>query len=250
MSDVSRGEGWWLASDLKWYPPELAEGVAPPSVPSLPESVPGGEPGPSDPRAGVPAAGPPPSDQPSDQPSDPPSDPPPSGAPHEAGGRNGQNSRRSRRLLVAGLVLALVLAGGGAALAFRSSGRPPASGTADLPFSGETAHGPVDTKPAASPNGTARPPHITTATHRTAVADSHPCCSVPAVVGEQFVNAESDVYTAHLAPVETYGTAADCVGVRVPPRTFVIGREAPVQGSLVAEGSAVDLIFCDGSNPA
>lgn len=29
MSDVSQGEGWWLASDGKWYPPESVPG--PPS---------------------------------------------------------------------------------------------------------------------------------------------------------------------------------------------------------------------------
>lgn len=30
MSDVSQGEGWWLASDGKWYPPELAAPPPPP----------------------------------------------------------------------------------------------------------------------------------------------------------------------------------------------------------------------------
>lgn len=39
MSDVSQGPGWWQASDLKWYPPELhADYVAPPTpvTPTLP----------------------------------------------------------------------------------------------------------------------------------------------------------------------------------------------------------------------
>ena len=39
MSDVSQGSGWWQASDLKWYPPELhADYVAPlpPVTPTLP----------------------------------------------------------------------------------------------------------------------------------------------------------------------------------------------------------------------
>ena len=36
MSDTSQGPGWWLASDNKWYPPQipsppLAEGVTPPT---------------------------------------------------------------------------------------------------------------------------------------------------------------------------------------------------------------------------
>jgi CRP/FNR family transcriptional regulator, cyclic AMP receptor protein len=29
MSDVSQGPGWWLASDGKWYPPELHPNYAP-----------------------------------------------------------------------------------------------------------------------------------------------------------------------------------------------------------------------------
>ncbi|HUY66195.1 MAG TPA: hypothetical protein VMV06_05215 [Acidimicrobiales bacterium] len=243
MSDVSRGEGWWLASDLKWYPPESAGDVAPPAVPSTPESVP--ERGPAPPGSGT---GAPPSDPPPSGP--PPSGPPPSGPPQGTGGGNGQNSLRSRRLLVGGLALTLALAGGGAALALRSSGRPLPHGTADLPFSGETARGPVDTNSASSSNGTARSPHITTATHRNAAAASHPCCRVPEVVGEQFVNAESDVYSAQLTPTETYGTAADCAGIPVPPRSFVIGREAPVQGSVLAAGTVVVLYFCDGANRA
>jgi hypothetical protein len=30
LSDQSQGEGWWLASDGKWYPPESAPAVSPP----------------------------------------------------------------------------------------------------------------------------------------------------------------------------------------------------------------------------
>src|SRR4051812_46007729 len=34
MSDVSQGEGWWQASDGKWYPPEQAPpGYAAPTAP-------------------------------------------------------------------------------------------------------------------------------------------------------------------------------------------------------------------------
>ena len=34
MSDTSQGDGWWLASDGKWYPPEATPGpAAPPSLP-------------------------------------------------------------------------------------------------------------------------------------------------------------------------------------------------------------------------
>lgn len=30
MSDTSQGEGWWQASDGKWYPPDLTKLPAPP----------------------------------------------------------------------------------------------------------------------------------------------------------------------------------------------------------------------------
>jgi hypothetical protein len=33
VSDVSRGPGWWLASDGKWYPPELHPAYRPPPPP-------------------------------------------------------------------------------------------------------------------------------------------------------------------------------------------------------------------------
>lgn len=36
MSDTSQGEGWWLASDGKWYPPELHRDYVPPAPPPLP----------------------------------------------------------------------------------------------------------------------------------------------------------------------------------------------------------------------
>ena len=28
MADVSQGPGWWIASDGKWYPPDLHPSVA------------------------------------------------------------------------------------------------------------------------------------------------------------------------------------------------------------------------------
>jgi Domain of unknown function (DUF4190) len=39
MSDTSQGPGWWLASDGKWYPPELWTGP-PVSGPAFPQSAP------------------------------------------------------------------------------------------------------------------------------------------------------------------------------------------------------------------
>ena len=44
MSDTSQGPGWWLASDGKWYPPELWTGPPLPG-PRLPQSAPTTYPG-------------------------------------------------------------------------------------------------------------------------------------------------------------------------------------------------------------
>jgi hypothetical protein len=40
MSDYSQGEGWWQASDSKWYPPEQASGQVPPDAPTQPFDAP------------------------------------------------------------------------------------------------------------------------------------------------------------------------------------------------------------------
>jgi hypothetical protein len=49
VSDESQGPGWWLASDGKWYPPELAPGAQPPPGGPPPYTPPGGQytPGPA-----------------------------------------------------------------------------------------------------------------------------------------------------------------------------------------------------------
>jgi Domain of unknown function (DUF4190) len=52
MSDTSQGPGWWLASDGKWYPPELWTGP-PVSGPAFPQSAPSAFPG----QAGAAPAG-------------------------------------------------------------------------------------------------------------------------------------------------------------------------------------------------
>lgn len=44
MSDTSQGPGWWLASDGKWYPPELWTGP-PTSGPAFPQAAPNAYPG-------------------------------------------------------------------------------------------------------------------------------------------------------------------------------------------------------------
>jgi hypothetical protein len=43
MSDTAQGPGWWLASDGRWYPPELWTGppnTGPPTVPAYPAQAP------------------------------------------------------------------------------------------------------------------------------------------------------------------------------------------------------------------
>lgn len=44
MSDTSQGEGWWLASDGKWYPPTSSPAPFAPAAPSPPPYVPAGLP--------------------------------------------------------------------------------------------------------------------------------------------------------------------------------------------------------------
>lgn len=76
MSDTPQGEGWWLASDGKWYPPETAPGYQqpppapgaplgpgapiPPRAPGAPGTATGGFPGAGYPTGGSPAGGYPP----------------------------------------------------------------------------------------------------------------------------------------------------------------------------------------------
>jgi len=55
MSDVSQGEGWWIASNGKWYPPERTPGHAPPPPP--PDDLPAPPSSPS--NAAVPGGVPP-----------------------------------------------------------------------------------------------------------------------------------------------------------------------------------------------
>lgn len=44
MADVSQGDGWWIASDGKWYPPHLHPSVAQLPPPPRPYVAPGAEP--------------------------------------------------------------------------------------------------------------------------------------------------------------------------------------------------------------
>ena len=40
MSDISQGEGWWQASDLKWYPPDQHPDVVAPAAEPVAEPEP------------------------------------------------------------------------------------------------------------------------------------------------------------------------------------------------------------------
>jgi len=67
MSDAPQGEGWWQASDRRWYPPESMPATPPPATPP-PSTPPPGAPPPSygsavpgqPPNYGAPAGGQPP----------------------------------------------------------------------------------------------------------------------------------------------------------------------------------------------
>ncbi len=234
MSDVSRGEGWWLASDLKWYPPELADDSGSGKGSSIPAPIPELDTG----LAGVEGES-----------------PPPAPTPKAPGRGTGQNSRRSRPRLLIGLTLAVILAGGGTALGLQASGqsRPgsitsQATGNARLPYSAAT-HGATSERRTSSPGVPGGRTRVGARAHTdVSAASTQTCCQVPKVVGEQFVEAEGTVYSAHLQPAEVYGAAADCSGVSVPGRAFIIGRQDPPVGSVLPRASTVTLYYCDGHN--
>jgi hypothetical protein len=263
VCETSRGEGWWLASDQRWYPPEAAEDARPTDSSSAPEPVPELD---GTPPVGGTAASPSdrdsassPSDQdtassPSDQDAEPPAE-------ERAG------PARRRRKLAAAAALVVVLAAGGTALALQGSG-PPVSratfadrvgsdrtaapshrptATARLPYSAATAPAPTGSTHGTS-RGAAPAPHRTmdTEPHATTSATS-PCCTVPNVVNVQFAQAQEDVYSARLNPQETSGTPADCAGRTIPKGTFIIERQDPVPGSVLMPGATVTLYFCAGS---
>lgn len=62
MSDTSQGDGWWMASNGKWYPPETHPDYEPPPPPPPPP------PAPPPPQAPPPPAAPPPPGVPQPEP--------------------------------------------------------------------------------------------------------------------------------------------------------------------------------------
>ena len=56
MSDAPRGDGWWQASDGRWYPPDAVPGTPPPAAPPPAFGAPAPGPGPG-PGYGVPPQG-------------------------------------------------------------------------------------------------------------------------------------------------------------------------------------------------
>lgn len=99
MSDQSQGPGWWQASDGKWYPPEQAPGVQPPTT--------------------APIGGPPtqPPATPPGGPSIPPGGPAPYAAPAAGAAAGGSNTGK-----IVAVVVALALIGGGVAFALTRGG--------------------------------------------------------------------------------------------------------------------------------
>ncbi len=111
MSDTSQGEGWWEASDGKWYAPELHRDYVAPAP--EPEPAPAPEPEPSQ---VVPPTEPPPI---------PPIEPPPMGGPppipppplvlpgdDAAGGDDGATGKGKGKLIAAIIVIVLLIGGG------------------------------------------------------------------------------------------------------------------------------------------
>lgn len=105
MSDTPLGDGWWVASDGKWYPPEAhpsragrPEGAEPPREPAGAPTT-----DPTAPYHGAPLQQPAPAQWPPDQPPVPPAGP----APGPAGGGG------SSKGLLAALVAVVVVAAGG-----------------------------------------------------------------------------------------------------------------------------------------
>jgi hypothetical protein len=254
VCETSRGEGWWLASDQRWYPPEAAEGGRPTDSSAAPEPVPELD-------------GTPPVDGAASSPSDQDAPSTPSGHDSEppAEERAGPTGRRRKLVVAASLVV--VLAAGGTALALQISGRPVGRATfADRVGSDRTAPPthrstaiarlPYSAAKAPAPTGTT---HETSrgagpALHRTFDTEPHattsstsPCCTVPNVVNMQFAQAEADVYSARLNPKELSLTATECVGRTIPKGTFIIERQDPVPGSVLTPGAAVNLYFCASS---
>lgn len=106
MSDTPQGDGWWQASDGKWYPPQQAPGAAQQPAPQQA----------------------PPTQQAAQQPGQPGAVPPPyAGAaasdPNQPGGadQTGEESKGGKGRIIAIVVILLLLIGGGVA-AFLASG--------------------------------------------------------------------------------------------------------------------------------
>ena len=115
MSDQSQGEGWWLASDGKWYPPESAATpppaapppVTPPPAAAPPPMGPQGAPPPMGQQGAPPPMGPPPSGPPQFGAAGPPpmAAPPPMGGTVASAGMNGC----LKAALIVGAILAVLM---------------------------------------------------------------------------------------------------------------------------------------------
>lgn len=153
MADTSQGEGWWQASDLKWYPPELHADVdhrvryeppqpapAAPPVPQAPVAPPAG---------GVPMPPPGVAPGPRFEPIPPPQDAPTTDPSPRRRASPGPANRSGRGFLFAGIGVAVV--GALAAVVFLL-----ASTGGDDDADGDTSPAPAVTAPPANATPTPR----------------------------------------------------------------------------------------------
>ena len=167
MSEVSQGPGWWQASDLKWYPPELhADYVAPlpPVTPTLP------------PPPGWPSVPPPPPRRPADRP------PPETATPPPPSGQ-----RPHRQALIAAVVVILAAAGITGYLL-----REPST-TSQPPNTSTTIAQPPTTAPTTTTTSTAgqTAPPAKASMEGATVTIAVYCCTAPPSPAEQISNTVS-----------------------------------------------------------
>jgi hypothetical protein len=142
MSDASQGDGWWQASDLKWYPPEKRPDPA--ALPPPPDQQPQ-RPSPGQPPGG----GPPPQPAPPQQPAEPTQHAPeplgqqPAGPPPWQPAPHGNRDQWLVLGIVAALVVAAALVGAGIYIATKKSNKPAASSSTTTPTTTTPAGPPV-----------------------------------------------------------------------------------------------------------
>ena len=119
MSDTPQGDGWWQASDGKFYPPESAPGAQPtqpvqPQQPVQPTQQPA-QPQANQPQPAQQVPGQVPTPPPYGGPAGVPGAPGTTGMPPGAPGEQGEEEKKGKGKLIAALVIILLLVAGGIA---------------------------------------------------------------------------------------------------------------------------------------